>query len=247
MSQHSQDTQQGPSLGPIIGGMVFAGVVFAATVYTATGEVTRREMVGSMLGVVLTVLLIFQTAGRVLDRLDADRRRFRARERVERETLVRTENTGTWYGPDSGRVLTVRYEPHSGRFWVHGWLSDQWTVRRETRWTDMDGLITIIQFSELVKALEPARDPATRLVRQRLGLAPLPGEERPETTGPVGGDGWPRPVDGEGAEGNARWGDLRHVPPGYGGLVTDRPVSLYDSEQSAGTGTVEDGTARIDT
>jgi hypothetical protein len=78
MSQHSQRTQQGPSVPSIIVLALITTVAIAATLYLASGPLDSRDLTGVVLGFVLTLVLVAQTANRIIERKLAAERAERA-------------------------------------------------------------------------------------------------------------------------------------------------------------------------
>lgn len=185
MSQHSQRTQHGPSLGSVLWGAGMSLVSLAGTVYTATGRITGQEIAGVILGLALTVLLAGQTLGRLAERDEVAFRDSRQKERAEAELKERARHTATWEGTGIGHVLAVRYDPSTGLFHVQGWLGGDWHVYPERQWWDTPGLARMIALMEGDGRLTADKDEVTAEVRRRLGL---PGVAAPA---------WPLPVDGE--------------------------------------------------
>ena len=172
MSQHSQRTQRGPSVGSIIGMGAFTLTALTLSILT----VWRPERpdtwhtVGAAGWTVLAWVLTAQTVTRCHERQAAiDRARRAARSEHEARQLARL-NTGTWQGDAVGQVLTVRYDPADGRWYVQGWMGDHAVFYPERHWGDRDTLYAALAELEVTGELEGQDDEGTRAVRARLGL-----------------------------------------------------------------------------
>jgi len=185
MSQHSQRTQNGPSMASIVAGAVFTLVDVAIGMWIIAGSgLDGRHVTGYIGWMVLAVLL----GGRTIVRLaewQSIREQVRDRERGEREAAERQAQqeaehravvTGTWTGDGPGQVLTVRLDDE-GNLVVQGWLSDHWQQHDERIWSqDVAGLSEMVGELERSGELAPVSDEGTIFVRTLLDLGawPLP-------------------------------------------------------------------------
>jgi hypothetical protein len=176
VTSHSQRTQHGPSrLSIIVGwGLVGLDIGLVARILTRD-DLDEGHLIGAGLGIVLGALLVAQTMGRVGDRMLAQDRIRRARERQEREDQRQREeqarHVGTWTGQGPGQVLKVRHDPATGLFYVTGWLGDFSSLGAgELPHPDPFALGDAITELEKTGELAPASDEGTRAVRARLDL-----------------------------------------------------------------------------
>lgn len=186
MSQHRQITQAGPSVASILAGGVL--VLAAATTSTwiiSSPVLTWREVAGAIGCSMLAVLLTGQTVARYGERERAKGRQERARRAEEDAWRDRLRNTGMWNGDALGQVLSVRYEPRDGQFYVEGWLGDHFQIRPERVWSDRATLVQTLAELELTGELEPTDDEGTRAVRARLDLPGPWNETEPVATQPM--------------------------------------------------------------
>jgi hypothetical protein len=171
MSQHSQRTQQGPSLASIVvtGAVVIAAVVASTLTVWMPESPDWWHVLGAAGWTVLAWVLTAQAVARYLDRRTAIDRAERA---AQRRRAERALNTGTWEGETPGEVLTIRYEPSTGAYWAEGWISDHWQIRPETIWADRATLVHTLRELERSGEMTPWEDEGTRAVRARLDVDP---------------------------------------------------------------------------
>lgn len=112
MSQHSQRTQYGPSVGAIVTGLILTLGGGTAVAYMLSGPMSTRSVVGAVLGAGFTVLIGLQTLERAverrvaLDRIERQEEREReAARRAAEERRLRAEWEHATYGPESGPDL----------------------------------------------------------------------------------------------------------------------------------------------
>lgn len=167
MSQHSQRTQQGPSVGSILaGGVLVLAAAGVSTWIISSPALTWREVAGSVCASALACLLTGQVVERIVSRRIVIDRAEREAARIKSE---RERNTATWEG-DAGEKLTIRYEPLTGRYYAEGWISDHWQIHPETEWKDRETLASTLTEIELSGEMVPWDDEGTRGVRARLDL-----------------------------------------------------------------------------
>jgi hypothetical protein len=162
-------------------------VLVAATTSTwilSSPVLTWREVAGAIGCSALAVLLTGQVVGRYGERQVIKGRQEKAAEAEAERWRGRMRNTGTWHGGAIGQVLTVRYEPEGGQFYVEGWLGDHFQVRPERVWSDRATLVHTLAEMEVTGELEPQDDEGTRAVRARLDLPGPWNEEEPVVTQP---------------------------------------------------------------
>jgi hypothetical protein len=171
MSQHSQRTQQGPSVASIVVTGVFAlvAVVASTLVVWMPSEPDWWHIAGAAGWTVLAWMLTGQAVVRHVERRAAEDRAERAIVKIQRERAL---NTGTWEGEVPGEVLTIRYEPSTGAYWAEGWISDHWQIRPETVWADRATLIQTLRELEHSGEMTAWDDEGTRAVRARLDIDP---------------------------------------------------------------------------
>lgn len=190
MSQHSQRTQNGPSMASIIIGaaLVIGAVSVAGWVISGSG-LDGRHIVGYAGWMVLAIGMAAQTITQLADYLvirekmcDQEAEAYEAavlageKERARREAL-----TGTWTGDGPGQALTVRAD--CGQLIVRGWLSEHWQQHDERIWArNVEGLTEIVRELERSGEMKPADDEGTKYMREvlRLGGWPLPSFEELE-------------------------------------------------------------------
>lgn len=105
MSQHSQRTQYGPSMGTIVTGLGLTLGGGTAVAYLLAGPLTARSVVGAVLGAGFTVLIGLQTLERAVERrvaLDRQERALQREEAAREENRLRAEWERAVYG--SGEV-----------------------------------------------------------------------------------------------------------------------------------------------
>lgn len=102
MSQHSQRTQYGPSVGTIVTGVVLTVGGGTGVAYVLSGPLTARAIVGALLGAAFTVLMGLTTLERAVERrvaLDRIERQAERQEAARREDALRAEWERAVYGP----------------------------------------------------------------------------------------------------------------------------------------------------
>lgn len=175
MSQHRQITSPEPSRGRIVLWAVLAGLTSGVVLRVAgDGRWTWVHLVAVVFGLVVTALNLAMVMHTISQRADARMALIRQEARIHRTDQEAREarriNTGTWNGDAVGQVLTVRYDPAAGEFYVQGWLGDFFQVPTERPWSDRATMVQTIAELELTGELEPQDDEGTRAVRARLDL-----------------------------------------------------------------------------
>jgi hypothetical protein len=185
MSQHSQRTQNGPSMASIVAGAVFTLVDVAIGMWIISGSgLDGRHVTGYIGWMVLAVLLGGRTIARLAEwqsireqAREQDSRRWEAEaEAARQEQERRAKATGVWRGDGAGQVLTVRLN-ENGFLVVQGWLSDHWQQHEERTWSHpIEELTDLVQELENSGELKPADDEGTIFMRTLLDLGawPLP-------------------------------------------------------------------------
>lgn len=191
MSQHSQRTQDGPSVASIIAGTALVvGAVAVAGWVIAGSALDGRHLAGYGGWMLLALLLAYQTIvraaewqvirERIRDREDAEREA--AEQRAQQDAEHRAAVTGTWRGDGPGQELTVRLDD-KGNLVVQGWLSDHWQQQEERIWSqDVSGLSEMVGELERSGELGPVNDAGTIFMRTMLDLGawPIPSFEQLE-------------------------------------------------------------------
>jgi hypothetical protein len=185
MSQHSQRTQNGPSMASVIVGVILTLGAVGVGMWVISGSgLDGRHVTGYVGWMALGVLLGGQAIVRLAE-WQSIREQARDRERGEREAAERQAEqdaarqarvTGTWTGDGPGQVLTVRMD-EEGNLVVRGWLSDHWQQHDERIWSqDVAGLAEMVQELERSGELAPVDDEGTIFMRTLLdlGVWPLP-------------------------------------------------------------------------
>lgn len=163
--QHSQHRRQGTSLAPVVIRGVLATLAGVTAVWVMTApDAGLREYAGSLCALVLHAMMVDQIGPAMTRRREALRR-------VRQEEHERRSNTATWE-TDFGQLLQVRYEPETGRYLVHGWISEHWQVQPETEWTDTAALRSVLTDVERSGEMVWWDDKGTRAVRARLEVGP---------------------------------------------------------------------------
>ncbi|HEU4754406.1 MAG TPA: hypothetical protein VFU47_14960 [Armatimonadota bacterium] len=130
MSQHSQRTQYGPSMGTIVTGLSLTLGGGTAVAYILAGPLTARSVVGAVLGAGFTVLIGLQTLERAVERrvaLDRIERQAEREEAARREDRLRAEWEHAVYGsgpvPDEAEELE-RSRERAGAAWSQAYGAD---------------------------------------------------------------------------------------------------------------------------
>jgi len=157
MNGRDQDT---PSVPRILATAVWASVVVSATLWVFWGITTWRETAGTALGLLASATLLRRASSMVVARGEA---------RLSR-VLARAADTGTWLSRwDPAVSLSVRWDYLECAFYLSGWISDNWQIEGELRWSGEEALCRLIREVEM-DGLKPTDTSGTRAVKDRLGL-----------------------------------------------------------------------------
>lgn len=168
-----------------------AAVAVSTLVVYGPGEPDWWHILGAAGWTVMAWTLTAQCVIRHTERQAAQERQRRAEEAEHEARQLARLNTGTWQGDAVGQVLTVRYDPATGRWYVQGWMGDHAVFHPERRWADRAALYAALSELETTGELEPQDDEGTRAVRARLGLPGWDAERHdpePVATQPMPGE-----------------------------------------------------------
>lgn len=163
-------------------------VALATAVVYGPGGPDWWHVLGAAGWTVMAWTLTAQCVLRHTERQAAKDRARRAQEVKDDAWRDRMRNTGFWQGDALGQVLSVRYDPADGQFYVEGWLGDFSQIRPERVWSDRATLVQVLSEMEATGELEPQDDEGTRAVRARLDLPGPWNEPDPVATQPMPGD-----------------------------------------------------------
>lgn len=169
MTNHRQDEGYGRVVRAGLTALVAIGLNF----WVAAGPgKTMRDIVALGMGSALTAVLIAVFLDRIGERKVA--RLTSQHSRNLREAAMRA-NTGTWEGDGADEVLTVRYEPETGRWYMQGFIGEKRGRILHESYCALDWIAQRVDALELGGHLVPWADDATSAIRYRLGLPSWPG------------------------------------------------------------------------
>lgn len=152
-----------------LGSLSAAGI----TLWVGAGDrYDAHHLAGTLLGFWLTGLIAARMFALIDRRDQVDREEQNARNRMHWERKART---GTWRHPDTGDILTVRWNQNDGVFVVRGHMAAGWDIPDETAWPGEPRRLSLALAEAERDGMEPDHGEPTQMIRYLLRL---PGGNR---------------------------------------------------------------------